>query len=1139
MNITWRPYQIECKKAIKERYKAGITEQLIAQATGCHIPGTLILMHDGSLRTIESIRVGELLMGDDSTPRRVLKLLTGTEIMAKIKPIKGKPFIVNLSHILSLKKTTTPGKYPGMADIVNISVIDYISKNKHFKHLYKLYRTGVNFERDFSEDFNHITPYLVGLWLGDGASGRPIICSNEPEIDEYLFNLGFKVNKYHKGNGLYAYYLSIENAKFDENPIWTDLRKFIYEGEKCISERFLAYNYIQRLEILAGLLDSDGSLTCNGYDFVNKNITIANASVYLARSLGLAAYIKKVNKRCTNTDVWGKYYRVSISGETSIIPCKVVRKIAKKRVQRKNALVTGFNVELLSESRYYGFEINENHLYCMGDFTVTHNTGKRLQAVNLAKHFDRTLFVAHREELIMQAYYEIEQYWPINVGIIKGKLFEVDKKIVVASVQTLCNRLHRIDPNTFDLILVDECFPAGTKVDGIRIENFEPGWIINSFNHNTGKREDSTVTKVMKRKYSGRLYDLGYFKCTPNHPIFITGIGYCLAKEIYYAYICYKVMRYGFKAFTRSKLFKLWDKIFFRKIQFDPKSIHSFSQKRFWMLLTEMQKRMFQQGSFYYDEQDKSKVRFTAHEGKQSDVQSSIIRQNEEIIERSDIPSSWRKRKTDKTTKYYCGTDPFTDGIPNNIKTTSIKRAIITKLLQSRSSLSRSKTSNRNRWKDSPLKTLEILRQSEDGNIKKSRLDYIKIYKRTSKSKSGEDCKENYVYNLEVAKNNNYFANTILVHNCHHYVSPTYLKSIRHFNHKLRTCWTATPKRLDGISLTNIAQEIVYQYRIEDGITDGWLAPLEAYQIRTEVDLSKIKKVAGDFNQKQLSEVVDSEFRNNLIAKKYLEYAKDIQTLAFCVDIDHAYNLRDVLREHNIDAHTVVSDIERCPNRTELVNQFQKGEIGVLTNVNILTEGFDYTDVGCILMGRPTESETLYIQSIGRGTRLKSEKYGIKHGHQKCIILDFVDNSGKHSLVNTWELEKHKPIEDRMFLSQEHKNKLIEEREKRIRTMEVKFGKDQRINLLELPEVRVWDSEKMLEPASEKQLNWIKRMGVWQENVEYTKAMASEVISAQPAQSWELQYLAQNGYDISQGATLGQYQRVKQSMERRNKFQIN
>lgn len=457
-------------------------------------------------------------------------------------------------------------------------------------------------------------------------------------------------------------------------------------------------------------------------------------------------------------------------------------------------------------------------------------TGKRLQAVNLAKHFQRTLFVAHREELIMQAYYEIDQYWPMQVGIVKGKTFEIDKKIVVASVQTLCNRLHRIDPDTFDLVLVDEA---------------------------------------------------------------------------------------------------------------------------------------------------------------------------------------------------------------------------------------------------------------------------------------------------------------------HHYVSPTYLKSIRHFNHKLRTCWTATPKRLDGISLTNIAQEIVYQYRIEDGIREGWLAPLEAYQISTQTDLSKIKKVAGDFNQKQLSEAVDSELRNNLIVGKYLEYAKGVQAIAFCVDIDHAYNLRRVFRDNGINCDTVVSDTDRCPNRTDIVKLFTEGKIDVLTNVNILTEGFDYSDVGCAIMGRPTESETLYIQSIGRATRLKTSQYAEKYGHQKAIVLDFVDNSGKHSLVNTWELEKHKPIEDRMFLSDAHKEKLIEEREKRIRTIETKYGKDRKINLLELPEVRVWDSEKMLEAATEKQLDWIKRMNMWQPDVEYTKAMASEVISAQPAQAWQLQFLAENGYDISQGATLGQYQRVKQSSERRNKFQIN
>jgi superfamily II DNA or RNA helicase len=82
--------------------------------------------------------------------------------------------------------------------------------------------------------------------------------------------------------------------------------------------------------------------------------------------------------------------------------------------------------------------------------------GKRLQSVELMRHFNRSLFIAHREELIGQAYDEIEKFWPMEVGIIKGQAFEIDKRIVVASVQTLQNRLDRIKPETFDYIVVDE-----------------------------------------------------------------------------------------------------------------------------------------------------------------------------------------------------------------------------------------------------------------------------------------------------------------------------------------------------------------------------------------------------------------------------------------------------------------------------------------------------------------------------------------------------------------------------------------------------------------------------------------------------------------------------------------------------------
>jgi len=383
----------------------------------------------------------------------------------------------------------------------------------------------------------------------------------------------------------------------------------------------------------------------------------------------------------------------------------------------------------------------------------------------------------------------------------------------------------------------------------------------------------------------------------------------------------------------------------------------------------------------------------------------------------------------------------------------------------------------------------------------------------------------------------------IIVDEAHHYVSPSYLTTLRHFKPKLTTLWTATPKRLDGLSLSNVAQRIVYEYRIESGIMDGWLANIDAYQVKTTVDLTGIKKVAGDFNKKELSERVDCQARNELIVERYGKYCKEEQAIGFCVDINHAYNLRDVFRTAGYKAETIVSDTERCPNRKELLQQFARGEIDVLTNVNILTEGYDYSDVGCIIMARPTQSESLYIQCIGRGTRLKSLDFEQKFGHSSCIVLDFVDNSSKHSLVNAYELERGKPLEDRIFISNSDRDKLIGERERRIATLEADRQQDSKIDLLRLPKITVWQSKKMLEAATEKQLEWIKNLGVFQEGIEYTKAMASELIGAQKALPNHISWLRDRGYDVSGDVTRGQYSRVKFTHDRKiandNKFKLN
>jgi hypothetical protein len=174
---------------------------------------------------------------------------------------------------------------------------------------------------------------------------------------------------------------------------------------------------------------------------------------------------------------------------------------------------------------------------------------------------------------------------------------------------------------------------------------------------------------------------------------------------------------------------------------------------------------------------------------------------------------------------------------------------------------------------------------------------------------------------------------------------------------------------------------------------------------------------------------------------------------------------------------------------------------------------------------------------IGRGTRLKSADFVQRNGSDVCIVLDFVDNTGRLSLINAYELERGKPIEERIFLPKESKEKLLEEqRQRRERYIKLGYGKDRKIDLLKLPQVKVYDSEKMLEPATEKQLDWLKRVGVWKEDVEYTKKQASELISNLPCYESQIRYLAIKGYDVTYGATIGQFQRVKQAIDMKEKF---
>lgn len=431
---------------------------------------TPVLMFDGSIKKVQDIHMGEFIMGDDSTPRKVLSTCTGTEQLYKIVPTKGDSYIVNESHILSLKRSKT-------SKIEDIELKDYLDIASARKKRLKGYRVPISFpEKEVPLD-----PYMIGYWLGDGMSASArISCQDSTVLHYFHRNLG----KY----GLFLDYVSqYDYAIMGKKPnyFFKTLRDLNLIKNKHIPFVYKCNSRKVRLQVLAGLLDSDGSAIKGGWDFCQKNETLFDDVMFLARSLGFACYKQKCTKTCTNAPggpKTGTYFRCSISGAgTEEVPCKVPRKRVGAREQIKNVLNVGIKVEKLEVGEYFGFEIDGNRRFVLGDFTVTHNT---TVALALSAHLKvRTLIVVHKEFLANQWRDRIQEFCPgASIGRIQQGILDTDKDFVIAMIQTLCSRGEdMIPPKTFDqfgLLIVDEAHHIGASAFSQAMFRFCPKYTL-------------------------------------------------------------------------------------------------------------------------------------------------------------------------------------------------------------------------------------------------------------------------------------------------------------------------------------------------------------------------------------------------------------------------------------------------------------------------------------------------------------------------------------------------------------------------------------------------------------------------------------------------------------------------------------
>jgi len=385
----------------------------------CLALGTKVIMADGSLRAIENIWTGESVMGPDSKPRKVLGTTRGRSMMYKIHQTSGIDYIVNSAHILSLKKSKSSmnekgeiskadnarrpnGRYSSYPEIYNINVIEANQKSNRWKEHFRGYKAGLI---KFDKKEILIDPWYLGAWLGDGRSDGTTICTGDGEILEacykYADELGMGNSIYkEKSNCVSVAITKIVGRDGRTNLLWEKFKHYNLFDNKHIPFEYLTNSEEIRLQVLAGLIDTDGTVHSNGYNINQVNEQLAKDIKYLADTLGFRTNFSKRKTVCGNNGAIGEAFRVSINGDTWRIPCKVKRKqILKENIHKnKDFLLSQIKIECVGEGEYAGFVLDGDHLFLLEDGTVTHNT-ESVARVLLALATQRRLRIACFREL--------------------------------------------------------------------------------------------------------------------------------------------------------------------------------------------------------------------------------------------------------------------------------------------------------------------------------------------------------------------------------------------------------------------------------------------------------------------------------------------------------------------------------------------------------------------------------------------------------------------------------------------------------------------------------------------------------------------------------------------------------------------
>ena len=809
--------------------------------------------------------------------------------------------------------------------------------------------------------------------------------------------------------------------------------------------------------------------------------------------------------------------------------------------------------------------------------------GKTILFAKVAEHFmqtGRVMVIAHREELIRQAASKIKAVTNYQPSVEMADEWSAEDgfskpKIVVSSVQTLCRgRVERFRPEDFSLVITDECFPAGTLIDGKPIETINVGDMVNSINHKTGSIEKKRVTAVMVNNTMTPLVDVKLSNgitvtCTPGHP-FWTPDGYVYAISLargsmvatithdhiqeYVHFLPSKVrgtvqqkdVLAGVRNITekessqevggavrvvqdtniakgsarKAEVPQDWSRVLLQRVP-GPMGIEE--------LVREHVEDQHQVLGPNLQEDDRKEPDENAWRAREGFLQAAFYRME------ADYPQGERTRD-DGARTIVC----FSDWVePGCRQDGGAYGEWVSNLLQSGRGERSTQDCGGDRRKLTQGSGSAAAGPEERSTIEVAWVESVSLHERAGGGERDQVCAGSVVFNLEVEDNHNYFANGVLVHNCHHSTATSYATVYSHMLSKgcKHLGVTATPDRADEQALGKVFDTVAYDYELPNIIEDGWLVPVKQRLVTvTGLDYSRAKVTAGDLNQGDVAAAQANESILHEMIDPIIEIVGKRKTIIFATpgskkptEDDEGFHIAErmteIINRYKANSARRVSQDTPKDERRQMLAEFAEGKFQFLVNVGVLTEGFDDPSIEVVAITRPTKSRSLYSQCVGRGTRplpgivdqyehAHERRHAIKNSTKPHVeVLDFVGNSGRHKLVNTADIlggnyeqvvidkAVKKATEESVDMTEALKEAYEETKDEREKERRAKILAKTKFQITDVDPFDVFDLQPIRERAWDKgkpptpaQLHALRSMGIPQKQ-NLTRAQAGQLLS--------------------------------------------